>query len=135
MAMTEALSLDLTETEAVVLDLHDGQPMALSLTETVVALQVVGQVGPRGPQGEVGPEGPEGPEGPIGPIGPQGGFYRHSQAAPAAIWLIPHNLGYPPAVTTVDSANTAMFGDVTYIDDNNVQVEFGVAIGGYAYCS
>jgi hypothetical protein len=106
-----------------------------------VTLDVVGQVGPRGPQGITGDEGPVGPEGPTGPVGPEGpaglssGFYRHSQAAPAPQWVFTHDLSYPPAITVVDSAGTEMFGDVSYVDDFNIQIDFAYPVAGFAYCT
>lgn len=139
--MTESIVLDLAGAPPVTLDLSNGDTIELAVTEQVIALEVVGQIGPRGPQGpqgETGEAGPAGAQGPIGPPGPAGvdsGFYRHSQAAPAATWSIVHGLGYKAAVTTVDSADQVIYGDVTYIDDNTVQVEFGVPVGGYAYLS
>lgn len=139
--MTESIILDLNDTAPVTLDLSNGDTIELAVTETVVTLEVLGEVGPRGPEGADGPQGPPGDTGPQGPVGPQGppgidpGYYRHTQGATAATWVVPHNLGYKPAVTTVDSADAVIYGDVTYIDDNTVHIEFGVPVGGYAYCS
>jgi hypothetical protein len=113
----------------------------LDLVDTEVTLEVVGEVGPRGPQGiqgEIGPVGPQGDVGPIGPEGPAGtssGAFRHNQAAASAQWSFVHDLGYPPAVTVVDSAGTQVFGDVTYIDDFTIQIDFAFPFAGYAYCS
>jgi hypothetical protein len=106
-----------------------------------VTLDVVGQVGPRGIQGTQGDQGVVGPEGPVGPAGPEGpagtssGFYRHSQASPAIQWVFTHDLNYPPAITVVDSAGSEFFGDVTYIDDFNIQIDFAYPIAGFAYCT
>lgn len=106
-----------------------------------VTLDVVGQVGPRGIQGIQGDQGDVGPEGPVGPVGPEGpagvssGFYRHSQASPSAQWLIMHDLNYPPSITVVDSAGTEMFGDTTYIDDFNIQIDFAYPVAGFAFCT
>jgi hypothetical protein len=79
------------------------------------------------------------PQGPVGPQGPPGldtGFYRHNQGGPSTQWTVAHNLGFRPAVTVVDSAEEVIFPDVvTYLDDNTVQIDFSVPVGGYAYCS
>lgn len=80
---------------------------------------------------EVGIEGPQGPRGV-----PGGSFnYTHTQGVPASTWTIEHNLGDFPNVTIVDSANTQVEGDVTYIDADTVQVEFQSAFSGKAYLS
>lgn len=54
-------------------------------------------------------------------------------ATASASWLIEHNLGRYPAVTTVDSAGTEFKGTVTYIDINTLRVDFAFATGGKAY--
>jgi hypothetical protein len=104
-----------------------------------ITLEVVGEVGPRGPVGPPGADstvpGPPGPVGPEGPPGTSSGFYRHSQASAAAQWTFMHDLQYPPAVTVVDSAGTVLYGDVTYIDDFNIQIDFAYPTAGYAYCT
>lgn len=139
--MAELITLDLTDTEAVTLDLCEPEGLTLSLTEAVISLEVGGEIGPQGPPGPVGPQGPqgeigpEGPEGPQGPQGTSGGIYTHNQSSASATWTIAHNLGYPPAITTVDSADTQMFGDLQYLDLNNAQVDFATPRTGYAYCS
>jgi hypothetical protein len=48
-------------------------------------------------------------------------------------WLISHNLGRYPSVTTVDSAGTEFKGTVSYIDINTLRVDFAFATGGKAY--
>ena len=104
-----------------------------------ITLEVVGEVGPRGPQGPPGADstvpGPPGPPGPEGPPGTSSGFYRHSQASASVQWTFTHDLQYPPAITVVDSAGTEIFGDVTYIDDFNIQIDFGYPTAGFAYCT
>lgn len=122
------------------LDLVDGD-VTLDLLDAEVTLEVVGEVGPRGIQGEQGIVGPVGPQGEIGPVGPEGpagtssGFYRHNQAVPATQWTVDHDLNYPPAITVVDSAGTQVFGDITYLDDFHIQIDFANAVAGYAYCT
>lgn len=139
--MAEAVALDLTEPENVLLSLDDTEAVSLTFTETVVALQVLGEVGPRGPQGDTGPQGDAGPQGDTGPEGPQGpagvasGYYRHVQSSPADQWDIAHNLGYRPAVTVTDTAGTVVYGDVAYVDADNVRVLFLNPFGGYAELS
>ena len=60
---------------------------------------------------------------------------RHvfTQAVASASWEISHELGGFPSVTVVDSANSVVIGDVTYIDDENITVTFSGAFAGKAY--
>lgn len=57
----------------------------------------------------------------------------HSQASPQTTWTINHTLGGKPSVTVVDSADTVVIGEVTYISNTQVQVSFTAAFSGYAY--
>ena len=66
---------------------------------------------------------------------PIGGVYTHTQSTPSTTWTITHNLGYHPSVTVVDSADSAVVGDVTYVSENQLIVSFSVAFGGKAYLS
>lgn len=66
---------------------------------------------------------------------PIGGVYTHTQSSPSTTWTIIHNLGYHPSVTVVDSADSAVVGDVTYVSENQLTVTFSVAFGGKAYLS
>jgi hypothetical protein len=89
----------------------------LDLVDTEVVLEVIGEVGPRGPAGT------------------SSGFFRHNQASASAQWTFVHDLNYPPAVTVVDSAGSQVFGDVTYVDESTIQIDFAFPFAGYAYCS
>lgn len=97
-----------------------------------------GVLGPTGPTGPVGPEGstgPVGPTGPQGPIGPVGGSYRYDQATPADVWVIDHELGFAPAVTVVDSANSVIEGDLVASTPTTLILQFSGAFAGTAYLS
>lgn len=59
--------------------------------------------------------------------------YIHTQTSPSASWSISHDLGGKPSVTVVDSADSVVVGDVTYIDNENITVEFTGAFSGHAY--
>lgn len=59
--------------------------------------------------------------------------YTHNQTTSSAEWRITHNLDKFPAVEVVDSAGTAVIGDVTYIDTNTVVVKFKSQFKGKAY--
>jgi hypothetical protein len=120
---------------------------------TTVVVEQGGSQGPPGPPGPQGPEGPIGPQGlqgDVGPAGPQGeqglpgaavATYRHVQSVPASVWAISHNLGYwPGGITVVDSGGTQHIGKITYLNNNQLQLEFfqagaPVAFSGEAYIS
>lgn len=59
--------------------------------------------------------------------------YVHTQGSASADWVIIHTLGGHPSVTIVDSADTAVFGEVKYDSDTQVTVSFTVPFSGYAY--
>lgn len=59
--------------------------------------------------------------------------YVHTQNSPSNTWSIVHDLGGKPSVTVVDSAKSVVVGDVTYVDNENITVEFTGAFSGYAY--
>lgn len=62
--------------------------------------------------------------------------YTHVQSAAASTWSVAHNLGARPGgVTVVDSADTVVFGDVSYLSDNALTISFSSAFGGKAYIS
>lgn len=59
--------------------------------------------------------------------------YTHIQGEASDTWTIEHNMGRYPSVTVVDSAGSAVFGDVTYTNENQLTVTFSVAFSGKAY--
>ena len=59
--------------------------------------------------------------------------FEFEQTSPATQWTVIHDLGGFPAVSVVDSAKTQVIGEVTYIDDETVQIEFEQPFSGYAY--
>lgn len=59
--------------------------------------------------------------------------YIHAQASPSSTWNITHNLGGRPSVMVVDSANTVVVGEVTYLSNTQITVSFTVPFSGYAY--
>ena len=138
--MPDAVELNLVDAE-ISLDLDTGNEVTLDIVDSDITLEVVGQVGPRGIQGEQGIQGIQGIQGEVGPVGPVGppgvssGFYRHNQAAPAAQWMVLHDLNYPPAITVVDSAGTQLFPDITYLDDFTIQIDHSYPVAGFAYCT
>ena len=59
--------------------------------------------------------------------------YVFVQSTPSATWNITHNLSKFPSVSVVDSANTVVYGDIDYINENSLTVTFSAAFGGKAY--
>ena len=58
--------------------------------------------------------------------------YLHIQNIPSSVWNITHNLNKYPSVTVIDSAGTAVYGDIEYIDINNVRLTFSSDFSGKA---
>ena len=59
--------------------------------------------------------------------------FVYEQIGPATTWNIPHNLGKFPSVSVVNNNNIIINGEVTYIDNNNVQLNFSAGFSGKAY--
>ena len=59
--------------------------------------------------------------------------YVFTQAIPSVLWTINHNLNKFPAVTVVNINNVTMYGNVTYLDLNNLEIEFSAGFSGKAY--
>lgn len=59
----------------------------------------------------------------------------HTQSAPSSSWTVSHNLGRFVSVSVIDSANTEIEGDVVYIDENAVRLNFSSPFSGSAYCN
>jgi hypothetical protein len=53
-----------------------------------------------------------------------------TQMSAATTWFVNHNLNKYPSVTTLDSAGNEVEGVVTYIDLNNLQVDYAAAMAG-----
>ena len=56
-----------------------------------------------------------------------------TQGVAATTWNITHNLGKFPSVSVVNNNNIVINGEVTYIDNNNVQLNFSAGFAGKAY--
>lgn len=55
------------------------------------------------------------------------------QGVPSATWTIQHNLNKFPSVTSVNNNKVQMYGEVTYIDENNLTINFSAGFSGKAY--
>ena len=56
-----------------------------------------------------------------------------TQAVPSVVWNIVHTLDKFPSVSVVNNNNILINGEVTYIDKNNVQLNFSAGFAGKAY--
>jgi hypothetical protein len=61
--------------------------------------------------------------------------YVHTQATPAAVWTVNHNLGMFPNITVVGTDTREILADVSYPDAYNIVVEFSTPTDGKAYVS
>lgn len=59
--------------------------------------------------------------------------YEHNQVLPNEIWTIEHNLDKYPSITVIDSADTVVYGEMQYIDKNNLRIIFSGEFSGKAY--
>lgn len=59
--------------------------------------------------------------------------YVHNQAVASATWNVQHNLNKFPSCTMVLSTGQQGYGDVTFIDENNLTITFAGAESGKAY--
>ena len=59
--------------------------------------------------------------------------FEFTQGVPAVTWNIQHNLGKFPSITVIDTADTVVTGQYTYIDNNNVTLTFSAGFAGKAY--
>ena len=63
-----------------------------------------------------------------------GGIFVFTQATPATVWPIIHNLNRHPAMAVSDSAGTFIEGDIFYNSTNTVTLTFAAPFSGTAYC-
>jgi hypothetical protein len=59
--------------------------------------------------------------------------FEYTQVSPAATWNIQHNLNKFPSITVIDTLDTVVVGEYTYIDNNNVTLTFSAGFAGKAY--
>ena len=55
------------------------------------------------------------------------------QGVAASVWTIQHDLNKKPSVMVVDSGDNVVEGCEVYIDDNNMEIQFGSPFSGKAY--
>lgn len=56
-----------------------------------------------------------------------------TQSVPSTTWNIIHNLNKYPSVSVVNINNVAMYGEITYINENELNIDFSAGFSGKAY--
>lgn len=59
--------------------------------------------------------------------------FRWVQGPPATVWVIAHGQDSFPAVSVIDPSNVELFGQVDYVDSNNLTITFGSPVSGTAF--
>ena len=60
-------------------------------------------------------------------------FFQFNQNVPSDQWQVVHNLKKYPSVFVVDSAETVVIGEITYISENELIITFNAPFSGKAY--
>jgi len=59
--------------------------------------------------------------------------FEFAQATPSTNWTIQHDMDKFPSVSVVNNNKVLMYGDITYIDKNNLTINFSAGFSGKAY--
>jgi hypothetical protein len=59
--------------------------------------------------------------------------FIYTQSSASSVWNITHNLNKYPSVSVVDTANTVVYGDVNYINENELTITFTNTFSGKAF--
>ena len=59
--------------------------------------------------------------------------FEFTQPTPSAQWTIQHNMNKFPSVSVVNNNNVLMYGETTYVDKNNLTINFSAGFSGKAY--
>ena len=57
----------------------------------------------------------------------------YTQATPSDVWEVTHNLDKFPSVSVVDSAKSTVYGNVEYINANELTITFSAPFSGLAF--
>lgn len=72
------------------------------------------------------------------PLPGEGGtasFYEHYQSVLATDWVVVHNLGRRPSVSSRDAVENVMYGSVHHDSANQLTIHFKTSCTGKAYCT
>jgi len=59
--------------------------------------------------------------------------FEFTQPTPSVEWTIQHDMGKFPSVSVVNNNNILMYGNTTYVDTNNLIINFTAGFSGKAY--
>lgn len=65
----------------------------------------------------------------------QNNSFIFTQATPSTVWVINHNMGIVPNVTTEDTNGNDIVGILDVLDSNNIKIYFNQPVAGKAYLS
>ena len=82
---------------------------------------------------ELGHIGPKGDKGDAGENAVPDAHYEHDQPVASATWTVTHSLGKYPSVSVVDSAGDVVVGEINYVNNNSLTINFSSAFSGKAY--
>lgn len=72
---------------------------------------------------------------PVAPPAPPGAArYIHTQASPAAVWTVNHNLGLPPTIKVYSTGSVEVLAAVAHVSPNQSSVTFNGPQSGFATC-
>ena len=72
------------------------------------------------------------PRGEKGNPGANGAGFDYTQASASDTWVIAHNLGFRPSVTTYTVGGVEMVGSVAHLSTDVVQINFNTPVAGFA---
>jgi hypothetical protein len=61
--------------------------------------------------------------------------FEQTQATPAALWIVNHNLGSKPNARVYSPGGVEMLAEVIHISNNQIQVVFDAPTTGFVVCS
>lgn len=91
-------------------------PLVVRVKQAAPTILAVGQKGDKGRDGTNGAS-----------------TFVWPQVTPMAVWTVPHNLLRYPSVTVVDTLGRQIEADISYIDENIIQITHGAPYAGKAY--
>jgi hypothetical protein len=73
-------------------------------------------------------------------VGPQGtpgndGHFEFTSSEPESLWIISHNLGFRPNVTSFDDEGNVVVGAIVHINNNVLSIDFSIPVAGFALLS
>lgn len=60
--------------------------------------------------------------------------YEHTQASPANVWVVNHNLGYHPIISIFETDGSVGLADAVHLSVNTAQLTFAEPTSGTARC-